>query len=421
MDSFSDQPEGTARLGLAPPRVRFPFVRELRHYSWAKFRADLLAGATLTLVSIPQAIGFSLILGLPPTPVIISVVVGGFVGSLFFSSRHHVFGPTTSVSLIVAATLAANAGEGLPPLQLAALLAFLIGVTQCVAGLLNFGGVTKFISRSVVVGYTTAIGLLLMTNQFHNFLGFQSPPGKGFIPMLGEVGSAIQSSHVSIWAIGIGVLTLLIFETVKRFRPKWPEALIGLTLLGLAARFFAWVHPEVPFLLVRDEGALSAIVPVFAGLPSWQEHLSLMSHLTGTAIAIAIIGMLEATAITKSLAARSGQKIEPNQELLGMGAGNIMCALFGVNPGSSSFTRSAVNYQSGAATQLSSLMSSLVVLLVPVPGHARVQLHTGGRPRRSLDPRGLQIDQSSANPRGLPGHSLRRHGVCHHGWHGAFR
>ena len=82
---------------LSPPRVRFPFVHELRRYSWDKFRHDVIAGATLTLVSIPQAIGFALILGLPPMPVILSVVVGGFFSALFFSSHHHVFGPTTSV------------------------------------------------------------------------------------------------------------------------------------------------------------------------------------------------------------------------------------------------------------------------------------------------------------------------------------
>ena len=150
--------KGLGQVQARLPHVRFPFLHELAHYSWGKFHSDLLAGATLTLVSIPQAIGFALIFGLPPTPVIISVMIGGFVGSLFFSSHHHIFGPTTSVCLIVASTLAANGRTGPSALHLAAFLALLIGVTQFVAGLLNFGSVTKFISRSVVVGYTTAIG-----------------------------------------------------------------------------------------------------------------------------------------------------------------------------------------------------------------------------------------------------------------------
>ncbi|HWZ94353.1 MAG TPA: SulP family inorganic anion transporter [Opitutaceae bacterium] len=353
-------------------RLRLPFAADLRNYSWTKLRADLLAGSTLTLVSIPQAIGFALILGLPPTSVILSVVIGGFVSALFFSSHHHVFGPTTSVSLITATAIAANSGLGLDPLPLAAYLAFLIGLVQCLAGLLNFGEITKFISRSVVVAYTAAIGILLITSQLPNFLGFGVPAGQRFVTVLTGVWGALAQVNVSAWAIGIGVVTLVIFEGIKRYRKTWPEALIGLATLGILARVFAFFidryHPlalkEVPFRLVKDEGALMAVFPKFAGLPGWHAQMQMLPALGSTAIAVAIIGMLEATAITKSLAAKSGQRLDPNQELIGMGAGNIAVGLFGVTPGSSSFTRSAVNYQSGAATQLSSMLSSVIVLLI---------------------------------------------------------
>jgi SulP family sulfate permease len=116
--------------------------------------------------------------------------------------------------------------------------------------------------------------------------------------------------------------------------------------------------------MVKDEGALSAIFPALSSLPHWQEQVQILPHLINTAIAIAIIGMLEATAITKSIAARSGQRLDSNQELVGMGAGNIAAGLFGVPPGSSSFTRSAVNYQSGATSQFSSMFSSVAVLVI---------------------------------------------------------
>ncbi len=353
-------------------RVRFPFIAEFRGYSWAKLRADLVAGATLTLVSVPQAIGFALILGLPPMTVIMSVVVGGFFSAIFFSSHYHVFGPTTSVCLITAATIAANAGLGLHPLMLAAYIAFLIGVAQFAAGLLNFGEVTKFISRSVVISYTTAIGVLLIASQVPNFMGFHVPAGEPFVRVVSAVARAIRSVDVSWWAIGIGALTLAIFEGIRLWRKTWPEALVGLGALGIAARFFTLAVERdhlfglqrVPFLMVRDEGALTAALPQLAWLPSIDDQMRLLPNLASTVVAIAIIGMLEATAITKSLAARSGQHLDPNQELLGMGAGNIVAGLFGVTPGSSSFTRSAVNFQSGAASQLSSMLSSVVVLLI---------------------------------------------------------
>ncbi|HWA86384.1 MAG TPA: SulP family inorganic anion transporter, partial [Opitutus sp.] len=345
-------------------RVRFPFVDELRRYRWPKFRADLLAGATLTLVSIPQAIGFSLILDLPPQPVIISVIIGGFVGALFFSSHHHVFGPTSSISLIVAATIAQHADAGMERLQLAIYLAALIGALQLLAGLLNFGEITKFISRSVVVGYSTGIGVLLIASQLHNLLGYDVGSGQNFLTNVSQAVVHLGTLQFEPWALALGVLTLLIFMAVRRFRPTWPEALIGLAALGLAAKAFTLVMPAPPFRMVQDEGALTAIVPVFAGFHFGAQKLHLLPELAGTAVAIAILGMLEAASITKSLAAKSGQKIEPNQELIGMGAANIACALFGAVPGSSSFARSAVNFQSGAVSQLSSMLSSAVVLLV---------------------------------------------------------
>jgi SulP family sulfate permease len=366
MDSVTELTEEVAALGSHMFRFRLPFIGELRHYTWAKFRADLLAGATVTLVSIPQAIGFSLILNLPPTPVIVSVIIGGFAGALFFSSRHHVFGPTSSISLIVAATIAANSGLGLEPLSLAIYLAFLIGVIQLLAGLLNFGEITKFISRSVVVGYSTGIGILLIASQLHNILGYSVGSGQNFSTNIWQALYDLGTARVHPWAIGIGVTTIGIFWAVRRLRPTWPEALIGLSLLAIGAKLYTVYHTggPAPFLMVRDEGALTAIVPAFAGYPFGPRRLHLLPELAGTAIAISILGMLEAVSITKGLAAKSGQKIEPNQELIGMGVANIACSFFGAVPGSSSFARSSVNYQSGARTQMASMMSSVVVLAV---------------------------------------------------------
>jgi SulP family sulfate permease len=364
MDSVTELTEEVAAMGSHMFRVRLPFVAELRTYTWGKFKADLVAGSTVTLVSIPQAIGFSLILNLPPTPVIVSVIVGGFVGALFFSSRHHVFGPTSSISLIVAATIAANSSLGIEPLGLAIYLGFLIGVIQLLAGLLNFGEITKFISRSVVVAYSSGIGVLLIASQLHNLLGYTASSGQNFSANVWQALFDLGTAHVVPWAIGIGALTFTIFWVVRKLRPNWPEALIGLALLGILAKVITLYYPVVPFKMVRDEGALAAIVPAFAGYPFGPRRLHLLPELAGTAIAISILGMLEAVSITKGLAAKSGQKIEPNQELIGMGAANIACSFFGAVPGSSSFARSAVNFQSGAKTQMSSMISSVVVLIV---------------------------------------------------------
>lgn len=364
MEVVADLKESMASMGSRMFRVRLPFVSELKQYSWEKCRADLIAAATLSLVSIPQAIGFALILGLPPGPVVTSVIVGGAVGALFFSSRHHVFGPTNSISIIVAAMLATHAASGLTPLQLAVFLSLLIGVIQLAAGLCNFGELTKFISRSVVIGYSTGIGVLLVVGQLHNGLGMESEGGASFREWLWHAAESVGTGHFNPWALAVAVLTAVIFEGVHRIRPSWPEALIGLSALGVAARIYAAFHGHPPFRLVQDEGALMAAVPNFSGWHFGRQHLAILPTLAGTAVAVSILGMLEAASITKGLAAKSGQKLEPNQELIGMGAGNIACALFNAVPGSSSFTRSSVNYQSGARTQLASIMSSGIVLVV---------------------------------------------------------
>jgi len=355
-----------ADLGTRMFKVRVPFVTELKGYSWGKLRADLIAGVTLTLVSIPQAVGFSLILGVSPMPVIACVVIGGVVGALFFSSRHHVFGPTSSISLIIAATIAAHATPEFGALPLAILMALLIGIIQLVAGLVNFGEVTKFISRSVVIGYSTGIGLLLISSQLHNLLGYDVDAGQSFVANIYQAVAHIGTGQVSFWAIGLGVLTWLVFELVRRMRKTWPEALIGLAVLALVGKVYTSGigAADAPFQMIRDESALHAMLPSFIGLHLGAHEWHLLPSLVGTAIAIAILGMLEAASITKSLATKSGQKIEPNQELIGMGAANIACSLFGAVPGLSSFARSAVNYQSGGATQLSSMFSSAAVLLV---------------------------------------------------------
>ncbi|HEX4343065.1 MAG TPA: SulP family inorganic anion transporter [Verrucomicrobiae bacterium] len=356
--------DGTVFIKLQRPHVRMPFLQELRHYSWDKFRRDMLAGTTLTFVSIPQAIAFALILGVPPSVVIISTVVGGFFSALFFSSHHHVFGPSTSVCLITAATVSANSSLSLTPLQLAAYLAFLIGAVQLVASLISFGEVTKFISRSVVVGYTTAIGILLIASQLHNLMAFYGPSSQPLLQTLNSVLDALAKANISPWDISIGVVTIGIFLLVKWLRPKWPEALVGLVLLGVFSRIFVQFHPHLPFHIIQDEGALTAVLPGFSPLPSLTEQWAILPKIADTAIAIAIIGILEAASITKSLAAQSGQTIDPNQELMGMGVGNMAAGLCGVTPGSSSFTRSAVNYQSGAVSQMSAMYSSAAVLLI---------------------------------------------------------
>jgi sulfate permease, SulP family len=364
---------------------RFPLGNELRQYTWAKFHADFLAGSTVSLVSIPQAIGFALIAGLPPLMVIMSAVVGGFVCALFSSSHHMVFGPSNSISIILAATLHSMTGGTLHPAELAVALALLIGMLQLLAGLSQMGKLTQFISKSVIIAYGTAIGLLLAISQIPHLLGIVVSQGT-FIQ-----GLVVSVHHVVTWDLNIfpicmGVVTLLIFEAIDHFFPRIPAELVGLVFLSLLTQHFGL--RELGIRTIQDEGALSAALPSFIGMPLDRSNWALVPTLLNAALAIALLGMLEAVSLTKTLAAKSGQRIDANQELVAMGTANIANSLYGAMPGSASFARSGANLQSGAKSQVSALLSSLIVLgalffvaplinFIPVPSLAAHLIRIG--------------------------------------------
>ena len=348
------------RASLRWMRARFPLAEEMRAYDWDKFHRDLIAGATVSLVSIPQAIGFALIAGLPPLMVIMCVIVGGFVGALFTSSHHLVFGPTNSISIILAATIFSFHGGGLAPTEIALLLAFLIGTFQLAAGLAQLGKVTQFISRSVIIGYSTAIGLLLAAGQLPNLLGVPAGERGGFLPAMFNAIAHLAYLDFNGYAALMGVATLLIFWLIERFFPKFPPELLGLVVLSLLTQHLGLTHLGIR--TIKDEGALAAAIPSFIGMPLDKSNLADVPPLLSAALAIAILGMLEAISIAKTLAAKSGQRLDPNQELVAMGTANITTSLYNAMPGSASFARSGANFQSGAKTQLAAVMSSVIVL-----------------------------------------------------------
>ncbi len=366
-------------------RQRFPLAEELPRYTWGKLRADFQAGATVSLVSIPQAIGFALIAGLPPLMVIMSVVVGGFVCALFSSSRHLVFGPTNSISIILAATLHSLTGGGLAPAELALVLALLIGAFQVFAGLAQMGKLTQFISRSVIIGYGTAIGLLLAAGQVPHLLGLAVAHGSVFDALITAAGH-IAHFEFNPNPLYMGVVTLLIFWVIERLFPKLPAELIGLVFLSLFTQHFGL--RELGIRTIGDEGALAAALPSFLGMPFANSEWSVVPPLLSAALAIAILGMLEAVSISKTMAAQSGQRLDANQELVAMGSANIANSFFGAMPGSASFARSAANLHSGAQTQVAALLSSGMVLgalffvaplinFIPVPALAAHLIRIG--------------------------------------------
>lgn len=348
---------------------------ERKTYNWEKFRADALAAATVAMVSIPQAVGFALLAGLPPTMVLGCVVVGGFVSAFFFSSRHVIFGPSNSLSLLLAATFVARRDSALGPAEMAVLLALLIGAVQLGAGLLRFGQVTQYISRSVIIGYSAAIGVLLVFSQLHHLLGVTSFDSRSLWTAPYHALLTAFSGELNYYAVGTCVAAFLVFTLIKRLKPRWPEALIGLLLFCVLDWWLDLGTLGVATL--GESNAIQAGLPNFFGIPITAQELNTVRSLLVPTFALALLGMLEAISISKSYGMRSGDVVDNNRELVAMGLGNIACACFAAMPGSASFARSATSYQAGARTQLAGVISSLfvlgfVLLLAPFVNHLPV-------------------------------------------------
>lgn len=340
-----------------------------------QWRNELLAAATVAMVSIPQAVGFALIAGLPPSMVFACVIVGGLVASLFFSSRHLIFGPSNSLSMLLAATFALHAGSTLQPAEIAVVLALLIGLIQVGAGMLRLGQVTHFISRSVVIGYGAAIGCLLVLSQLPNLFGLRAPTG--IMPLAAPflTGGELFAGKGHLLSLAVGAAAFLLFYLIKRLRAGWPETLIGLLFFSVVSWTLDFQSQGVRTLGVG--GHLGGGMPGFSGLPFGIEQLKTLRELFAPAFALALLGILEAVSIAKTYGLRSGDRIDINREMVAMGLANLACAGCSAMPGSASFARSAANFQAGARTQISGLASSvcvlgLIALLAPLLLHLPV-------------------------------------------------
>ncbi len=344
------------RANLRPPLAAE--LRETRTFDW---RADLAAGATVALLTVPQCIGFALIVGLPLDVVLGAAVIGAVVCTVFSSSRHLVFGPTNTISILLAGAIFSLGDVPLTPLEKVLLIGMLVGAFQLAAGLSGTGRLARFVSRPVVVAYTTGVALLIAAGQLSHLLGIGRSPD---VTLPGTIRHLVVSLltwdlHWVTLLVGLGSLALLL--VLRRWRPAWPE---GLIVMLLAAAVFRFAQERLPgVLLVGGMGELQ-FLPHWVGLPLNLEGLALVPRIVATALAIALLGMLEAVSIAKSLAARSGQRIDPDQELIGMGAANILCSAFGAMPGSASFLRSAANLQSGARSRLATVLSCVLIPLL---------------------------------------------------------
>ncbi len=326
-------------------------IRDLKNPGVLK--ADLIAGITVALVLVPQSMAYAQLAGLPPYFGLYAAFLPPMVAAIFGSSRQLATGPVAVVSLLTAASLeplAATGSDGF--LAYAILLALMIGGFQVFLGLFRLGVLVDFLSHPVVVGFTNAGAIIIGTSQLSKLFGVSvEKQPHHYETVYNVILEAAQHTH---WiTFGFAVLSIGIIWGIKKNYPKIPGVLIAVvvcTLLSWAIGF------------EQRGGAIVGAIP--AGLPGmaipafdWDA----MKQLISSAIIISLIGFMEAISIAKAMAARTRQRIDANQELVGQGLSNIVSGLFGGYAVSGSFSRSAVNIESGAVTGLSSIVTGAVV------------------------------------------------------------
>jgi SulP family sulfate permease len=333
----------------------FPILTWRNKVSPENFKSDLIAGLTGAVLVLPQGVAFAMIAGLPPIYGLYTAVVSTIIGALFSSSNHTVNGPTTALSIVTYSALEPLAVPGSAAfVELAILITLIAGAIQLFLGWTKMGSLVNFVSNTVVVGFTAGAALLIGASQLKHFLGIPLTGGLNFFQTLKEISFHIESTNV--WVLLVSGTTLGIAILIKSLLPKWPYMLLAMIVgSGLALSIHGISH-GISFVDHVEAGFPGLKVPSLSGAKS--------KVLLSNAFALALLGLIQSVAIARSIASKSGQRIDPNQEFIAQGLANIVGSFFRNYTAGASFTRSAVNYLSGAKTPLSAIVSAVLVLII---------------------------------------------------------
>lgn len=336
-------------------RSLFPFLAWIKLVDKGTVKADFLAGLTGAVIVLPQGVAFATIAGLPPEYGLYTAMVTPIIAALFGSSFHLVSGPTTAISIVVFSSVSHHATPGTPEfISMALTLTFLAGVYQLGFGLARLGSLVNFVSHTVVIGFTAGAAILIATSQLKHITGIAVPKGESFLHTWVDMYLGI--GDLNIFLLIIALTTLGVALLSKRLFPKLPNLLIGMVAGSLVAVLFQSYTDGIKLV-----GEIPAHLPPLS-MPDFST--TSIKMLAPEAFAVALLGLIEAVSISRSVATKSNQRINPNQEFIGQGMSNIFGSFFSSYAGSGSFTRSGINYEAGARTPLSAIFAALALMLI---------------------------------------------------------
>ncbi|MBK8590240.1 MAG: SulP family inorganic anion transporter [Sandaracinaceae bacterium] len=354
----------------------FPLLTTLRGYKRSDFRGDFIAGLTVALFTIPQGMAYALIAGFPPSAGLATAVAASILGAAFGSSEYLINGPTNAIAVMIAGNAALFATQG-DPIQAIILLTLIIGVVQTIAGLLRLGTMTRFVSESVLVGFTAGAGVYIVVNQLPGFLGVARadvvPTLWGWVPTkcalfdFMRLVSSLHHIHLATLALASG--TFVCVRVLQRLEPsigrRVPAPFAAVVIVSVLAWLLGLTEDGTPHrvALIRDIEPLTRSLP-WPRMPTFDAPS--FRALAQPAFAIGLMGAVEAVAIGKSLATRMGQRFDASRQLVGEGLCNVGAAMVGGFAASGSFSRTMVNFESGATTRMSCIFSGALVLVIVV-------------------------------------------------------
>lgn len=332
-----------------------PFLQWLPDYKKSFFKKDLVAGLTIAIVLIPQAMAYAMIAGLPPVYGLYASVFPLLVYAFLGTSRQLSIGPVAMDSLLVAAGLGALSLTGIEDyIVMALFLAFLVGSIQLALGLFRMGFLVNFLSKPVISGFTSGAALIIIFSQIKHLLGATIENSNKFHELAINVFEKIAETN--LYDFGIGIAGIVLIVLLKKWNRRIPAILIAV-ILGILAVYF----------LKLDSYGVEIVGSVPSGLPSFgipEINFDNALRIWPIALTLALVGYLEAISIGKALEEKNNEEtIDPNQELIALGTSNIVGSFFQAYPVTASFSRSAINCDLKAKTNISGLISVILVVV----------------------------------------------------------
>lgn len=355
----------------------FPFKKEAIGYRWNTLRQDFPAAFAVALLTLLQVMGYSVLVGLPIFCGLFAAIYSAAIASFFGSSRHSVIGPSNAMAILVQSGASqilytyyrdlSGFEREIAALQIITLLGFLVGAFQILIAVLKLGRLTQFVSHSVIVGYMAGTSVAIVITQLFALFGITRMTGVNSFYERG----IYFFTHLSeiYWPTAtIGFCSLLVIIALKKIDKRIPSSLVAFALAGAVVHYFGLNDYDVNAfddskrtLLIGDIASSFDLIPTL----QWPFFdLSIINAALPIACAVAIVSIMESISVAKSIAASTGQRLSVNQDIFGIGLGNLVGSFFAGIPIAGSPSRSGLNYSYGAQTRFAAILAAVLVAVI---------------------------------------------------------